>query len=356
MARTFEGLEGVSLAGAYRLEQWLGGDQSGAFFLTSFEPRGDRAVLKVVPDNPATGEAQLAIWREIRRFTHPNLLRLFDCGRAVDAGDSLLYAVFEYPDDSLDAALRTGGLSPGEKRDVLTAVTNALRYIHSQGLMHTAVDASHIVAVGDRIKLTTDCLRPAGEHARPEDEIDALYQLLGTPREPESTRPLSALSPGPAVRHRMPRWSFAVVGAAVAMLGLALFHSPSRPAAPAAAADRVATPLAALKADPEPVERPASVVPSTAVSTPAAAPRPRTEWRVIAYTYSRLRDAEHKAETINRKIPGLQAEVFAPKGKNQPPYMVALGGRMTRDEAAALQRRARSKGLPRDTFIRNYSD
>jgi hypothetical protein len=77
---------------------------------------------------------------------------------------------------------------------------------------------------------------------------------------------------------------------------------------------------------------------------------------VIAYTYSHLKDAEHKAQTINQKMPGFHAEVFTPKGRNQPPFFVALGGRMTRSDAAALQRRAMGRGLPRDTFIRNYND
>jgi hypothetical protein len=34
---------------------------------------------------------------------------------------------------------------------------------------------------------------------------------------------------------------------------------------------------------------------------------------------------------------------------------VALGGRMTLAQAERLQKEARSKGLPRDTFVRNFS-
>ena len=85
-------------------------------------------------------------------------------------------------------------------------------------------------------------------------------------------------------------------------------------------------------------------------------PRARPEWRVIAYTYMRLKDAENKARSINQKLPGLNAEVYTPKGRNQPPFLVAFGGRMTRTDAAGLQRKALSRGLPRDTFIRNYTD
>jgi hypothetical protein len=60
--------------------------------------------------------------------------------------------------------------------------------------------------------------------------------------------------------------------------------------------------------------------------------------------------------SINQKWPGLQAEVFAPKGKNRGPYLVALGGRMNRLEAARVLQKARTRGLPRDTFMLNFSD
>ena len=60
--------------------------------------------------------------------------------------------------------------------------------------------------------------------------------------------------------------------------------------------------------------------------------------------------------TINRKWPAFEAEVFTPKGRNQPPYLVALGGRMDRLEAARVLQKARSRGLPRDTFMLNFSD
>jgi hypothetical protein len=77
---------------------------------------------------------------------------------------------------------------------------------------------------------------------------------------------------------------------------------------------------------------------------------------VVAYTYNRRSQAEHKAQTINRRVPEFEANVFAPRGANQPPFFVALGGRMSREEAVALQRRAWAKGLPRDTFVRNFAE
>jgi hypothetical protein len=110
---------------------------------------------------------------------------------------------------------------------------------------------------------------------------------------------------------------------------------------------------------PAPANAPSRMAPAAlpaAVPVEAAASGPRTVWRVIAYTYNTWRDAQKKVLSINRKWPAFEAQVFAPKGRSRPPYLVALGGRMNRLEAARVLQKARSRGLPRDTFILNFSD
>jgi hypothetical protein len=76
---------------------------------------------------------------------------------------------------------------------------------------------------------------------------------------------------------------------------------------------------------------------------------------VIVYTYAGAPAAEKKARSIHAKWPAAEAQVFAPNGSGRPPYLVALGGRMTRDEAVRLLKVARGKGMPRDIYIQNYT-
>jgi hypothetical protein len=59
--------------------------------------------------------------------------------------------------------------------------------------------------------------------------------------------------------------------------------------------------------------------------------------------------------TINRNHPGFHAEVFAPKGEGNPPFLVAIGGAMDRDHALQMRREALRSGLPRDAYLQNYS-
>jgi hypothetical protein len=76
---------------------------------------------------------------------------------------------------------------------------------------------------------------------------------------------------------------------------------------------------------------------------------------VIAYTYVSRTAAEKKVHEISGKWPDLRPQVFAPGGAIGM-YLVALGGRMTREDALNLQKRAHGIGLPRDTYVQNYSE
>ncbi len=428
MTRLWDDLEGVYLAGKYGLDRYLGSEPDGAFFRTTFGPDQRPAALKLIPaSESANGDDQLALWRKVAALSHPNVLALLDYGRTEAAGEAFLYAVFEYPDDNLAGALANGPLSAQEVYDVMKAAEDATRYLHQRGLVHTAVDADHVVAVGDLIKLTTDSLRNSSDPGVDEDAdlrgLESLRQHVrtGIKPEPPKAAPNAAISEPPAAKNgangtgpkpihdvappplaaqpekpvepavsrpaadaaappslglpipkRAPALPLlvAAVGAVAIAIILAVTQrgTPDAPWTPVASA-APATPATAPHSNPvgggvparEPVAppspapaRPVSTAPAPERTAPVA--RHGENWRVIAYTYNHRDHAEHKVETINKMKLGFHAAVFAPRGTNQPPYFVSLGGRMSRDEAVDLQRKAKSKGLPRDTFIRNFSD
>ncbi len=74
---------------------------------------------------------------------------------------------------------------------------------------------------------------------------------------------------------------------------------------------------------------------------------------MIVFTFAHEADAENKAKFINQKHPNLDAKVFSPDGHGSP-YLVTVGGNLTREEAARLRQRAVGVGLPRDSYIQNY--
>jgi hypothetical protein len=334
-------MEGALLAGQYALHEWIGESETAAYFRVVQGSDGKPALVKLIPAEAVDGGRQLELWGRVSRLSHPHLMRLLDFGRSED--EALLYAAFEFPEDTLADAMKRSPLNEAEAREVRDAISGALRYIHSQGLVHTAVDAGNIVGVDNQVKLSSDVLCEAAMGGAAED-FRALDRLLPAPSVPQLVP--SAPVVARAERHSFPWWIYAV--AVVFFAGLGYLFLPK--AAPPAAVP--------------PAPAPASVASGAPARPPAAAPSPSSRakvatsideyWRVIAFTYNSRQSAQHRVDGINRKWPGARAEVFTPIA-GRSPFLVALGGHMNRDEAVRLLKMARGKGLPRDTYIQNYS-
>jgi hypothetical protein len=115
--------------------------------------------------------------------------------------------------------------------------------------------------------------------------------------------------------------------------------TPAAPPAKSAAAKKPAP------AKPAPVDR------QTASAT---APKERTIWRVVVYTYRSQKLAEEKATQITGKYPELSASVFSPAGHNDT-YLVIVGGAMDRQHSFDMRAKALRDGMPGDTYARNFS-
>jgi hypothetical protein len=115
-----------------------------------------------------------------------------------------------------------------------------------------------------------------------------------------------------------------------------------------------APPSVAAASEPKPSPTTGS---SNAPTANASTQNPRTEnartqWRVVAYTYNHEDQAKAKVSVIASQHAFLNPEVFSPKG--HAPYLVTVGGPMSRNEALAFRKRARSAGLPHDTYAQNF--
>ena len=88
---------------------------------------------------------------------------------------------------------------------------------------------------------------------------------------------------------------------------------------------------------------------------PRQAPPGKGMWRVIAFTYRNRAGAAQKASQVNKRHPEFDARVFSPKEKKGY-YLVALGGRMSREDAVRVQKKARTQGVARDVYVQNYVD
>ena len=159
----------------------------------------------------------------------------------------------------------------------------------------------------------------------------------------------------------LPRLIYALI-AIVIIAGLIIVfrarNTGKREQAAIAQQKQAATPPTAVTPAPQPALQPKQ---SPLVPAPAARPQApfKTQggnniWRVVVYTYNSAADARRKAEGINARHPEAKAEVFSPK-ESRAPYLVVIGGQMTRDQASHLRQQAVRMGLPRDSYMQNYN-
>src|SRR5690349_2527505 len=163
MSFSWKQYEGQVVNNAFPLQRYLGGSGESAVFLTQLAgPQSSKAVIKLVPES-VSADLQLSLWRRASKLTHPNLLQLYQGGRCRLADMDLLYIVMEYAEEDLSQILPQRALTPAEARDMLGPVLDALRDLHAQGLVHSRLKPSNILATSDQVKLSTDRLFTAGE-------------------------------------------------------------------------------------------------------------------------------------------------------------------------------------------------
>lgn len=134
--------------------------------------------------------------------------------------------------------------------------------------------------------------------------------------------------------------------------------APSAAQQPTAAVPPNAAPVgeaAGTMGAPETVKPPAKPSPASAAPAGAAsatAGGERSVWHVVVYTYNYQKTAEQKAAELSQRYPQLEPQVFSPSG--HAPYLVALGGGMSRQDAFTRREAALAAGLPKDTYMQNY--
>jgi TonB family protein len=164
MSEAWRRWEGQVIDGVFPLMRYLGSSEHSAVFLTVRSVGApQKFAIKIIPAGAPDADPQLRQWKECTKLAHPNLNRLFECGRCELEGTPLLYVVMEFAEEDLSQILPERALTPAEAQEMLPLVLKALAYIHGSGLVHGRIKPSNIMAAGDQVKLSCDTLRPSGE-------------------------------------------------------------------------------------------------------------------------------------------------------------------------------------------------
>ncbi|AXC13206.1 Serine/threonine kinase [Acidisarcina polymorpha] len=464
--------EGKTIAGSYPLERLLYPEGRSGLFATS-NGTGTPSVLRLT-ETLNDQEEILEQWQTVRDLKHPNLIAIRSFGATEVDDIPLIYAVMESPDINLGEVLRDRAMNTEETMQIATSLISALQALHRRGIVHGHLEPANVFAVGETVKLRSDCVRKPFDNAEtlqlqsqdvkdlamvllqaltrerrverlasigsiPSSLNDAIRKGLSgdwgldevaaalgtspirTPRavvappvdlpkvlpetakeappvakkpvetKPAETKPYVA-KPYAEARPRVetkPRvekdqntlpfggstqkWpkelgAYAAIAVVLIMATIAwyFFHpltpearaiaysKPQPSTAPAATGKPLITAPAAGVSAPPPA--PVSVSAASPSADPPSSPitdtASRDAWRVVAYTYNRESQARKKVERIDRRHASLKPDVFSPTG--HAPFLVTLGGPMTREQAEALKQHARSAGFPRDTYVQNY--
>ncbi|HEX3966583.1 MAG TPA: protein kinase, partial [Edaphobacter sp.] len=153
--------EGRTIDGAYPLTKLIQPEGRSAFFSTS-NGTGKPTVIRLI-ESHFDGDEILTRWRGVAALNHPNLVKLKRFGHVVVDETSLVYAVMEPVDANLGEMLRERRLTESETRQVAMNLLAAIETLHSNGFIHEHILPENVLAVGEEIKLRSDCIREALE-------------------------------------------------------------------------------------------------------------------------------------------------------------------------------------------------
>ena len=154
--------EGRSIDGLFPLERLIRPEGRSAFFTTTTS--GTSTVIRLIESHFDEAEI-LARWSGVSDLHQPNLLTLTRFGQAMMDETSLVYVVLEPTEADLSQILCDRPLTLVETRQVATSLIPALQALHAKGFIHEHIQAVNVLAVGEVVKLRSDCIREAPEGA-----------------------------------------------------------------------------------------------------------------------------------------------------------------------------------------------
>src|SRR5690348_11834083 len=163
-AHAREPWEGRVVEGKYPLVDSVGSGPRGSVFRTEFSGKNgsQKAAIKLIPVEQDGVEHQLSRLRLAMGLSNRHLIKIFEVGQCQIQREPAVYVVMEYAEENLAQVLPSRALTANEAHQMLPPLLEALSYLHSQGLVHGHIQPSNIMAVGDTLKLSTDCVLGAG--------------------------------------------------------------------------------------------------------------------------------------------------------------------------------------------------
>ena len=156
-------LEGRELNGRWMLQRLVRPEGRTAWFEAT-GPEGKPVMLSITETLNDEEDLLERLWAA-GQVRHPNVVAIREAAVAHIDDTPLVIAVMEPTEENLADVLRERPLNASEARQVLDALVAGLGAMHARGLVHGRVEAASVLAMGETIKLRSDCVHLAGKVA-----------------------------------------------------------------------------------------------------------------------------------------------------------------------------------------------
>ena len=200
----FDDIEVVDLAARYKTEGTLGRGGMGEVLL-ALDTRLDRKVaIKRILGEAARSKTAVSRFlteaKAIAALNHPNVVQIYDYGRAADGP----FLIMEYVDgSSLLDRCRDGALPLEQAVDLACQLCDGLAKAHDLGIVHRDIKPANVLLTKDGLPKLTDFGLAKAEAA--DHQMTMTGAVLGTP----DFMPLEQRKDAALVDHRSDLWSLA---------------------------------------------------------------------------------------------------------------------------------------------------
>ncbi|MEO0263616.1 MAG: serine/threonine-protein kinase, partial [candidate division WOR-3 bacterium] len=170
----------ISFSSRFKNLKFLGQGGSGRVYKAYDTVLNEYVAIKLISKNNLSKEAKERIIREVRvarKLSHPNLVRYYD----INEDKNYLIIIMEYIEGaSLDRKIRKEGpFKEEELKRILLSLVEAIKYIHSSGIIHRDIKPANIfITDKGEIKLGDFGII----HLKnPEEKLTKTEQAIGTP-------------------------------------------------------------------------------------------------------------------------------------------------------------------------------
>lgn len=167
-----------------QIESMIGQGGMGAVYKARHRGLDRPVALKILPPQYAARPDFAARFereaRALARLSHPNIVNVFDSGRAGD----FYYLIMEYIDGvNLRQAIQARAIEPAEALSIVPQICEALQYAHDQGVVHRDIKPENILLDRQgRVRIADFGLARMLDHEAVSDTLTGTHQVLGTPR------------------------------------------------------------------------------------------------------------------------------------------------------------------------------